>query len=395
MGRLEDQYKSVIHDLVQRTLTLERWRRDVTGDSPLFDIANENTPPTLTANQNDYDPGYYDVLRLAGDTERTITGVSKGKKGRLMQFFNVGAYAITLAYENSSSLAQNRFSFVNNSDFIIPPKGTVFIYYDSSQSRWIGGDNASMFDVVNENTPAVLSANQNDYDIGVYEVIRISASTKVSITGMNGGVRGRFVEFINVGTNRISFPNENTGSLAQNRISTPYQETFQLLQNARARFYYDATNSRWTLADIPNITGAVGKLCEVWNNGNNVSIPSGSDTLLIPTTVLSDEWGYFNGTNGKFSAPADETGSMYVICISGSFDSHATAGRLRQVSAVRNGTAYGIRLGVPSIASIATNITMTAYVQLFTSSYLEVFLRQDSGGNLNFYLNSITFGKVT
>ncbi len=117
--------------------------RRVVANLPLFDIDNENTPTQLTADQNNYVPGNYDVLRLSGDAARNITGIRNGTKGRRLRIFNVGNYPITLVHASSSSLAANRFKFSNAKDAVIPPASTTLIYYDSTQARWIGGDTQS------------------------------------------------------------------------------------------------------------------------------------------------------------------------------------------------------------------------------------------------------------
>lgn len=114
--------------------------RRVTVNLPLFDIANENTPTQLTADQNNYVIGNYDLLRLSSSTSVSITGLSGGIKGRFLRIFNVGSYPITLAHQSVSSTASNRFKFSNGRDSVVPPGSNTIIYYDSTEERWIGGD---------------------------------------------------------------------------------------------------------------------------------------------------------------------------------------------------------------------------------------------------------------
>ena len=127
--------------------------------------------------------------------------------------------------------------------------------------------NLPLYDIANENTPASISTDQNDYVPGNYDVLRLNATADISITGFANGKKGRFLEIINVGTGRISFPDESTSSTAINRIATPYDQTVTLLPNARCRFYYDSTQERWTVADLPNIQGEFGKFA-VLTSGN-------------------------------------------------------------------------------------------------------------------------------
>lgn len=143
MSRIEDRYQSLIHELVRRVDNLEKWTRGEIAISPLFDIQNENTPAALTGNENNYDIGFYDTLRMSSTLAVTITGLLRGKKGRVLRIFNVGSYPITLSHLSGSSAAANQFKFSNAQSAVIPPSSNIALYYDSTNSKWIGGDTAS------------------------------------------------------------------------------------------------------------------------------------------------------------------------------------------------------------------------------------------------------------
>lgn len=117
--------------------------RRVTVNIPLFDIANQNTPTQITANQNNYVIGNYDLLRLSSNQVVSITGLKGGIKGRFLRIFNIGSYSIKLNHQDTNSDAENRFLFSNGRDVSIPPGSNILIYYDNVQSRWIGGDSLS------------------------------------------------------------------------------------------------------------------------------------------------------------------------------------------------------------------------------------------------------------
>lgn len=105
---------------------------------PLYDVSNENSPAILTASQNDYVPGNYDVLRLSSNTTgRTITGFTGGVKGRFLRLINVGLYEIVLAHESTSSSAANRIVSPTSTNIILNVQGQIVLYYDNSQQRWI------------------------------------------------------------------------------------------------------------------------------------------------------------------------------------------------------------------------------------------------------------------
>lgn len=131
---------------VQRDETMMRLIRDVneiksalrhvTTNLPLFDIANENTPVSISTDQNNYIPGNYDVLRIDATGDVSITGIANGKKGRFLEIINVGTGKITLSHEDALSLAVNRFTAVGEENIVMFPTARVRIYYDSTLARW-------------------------------------------------------------------------------------------------------------------------------------------------------------------------------------------------------------------------------------------------------------------
>lgn len=251
--------------LIEMIRKLERRVRVLETSEGIFDINNENTPAVLSADQNDYDPGNYDILRISSSLAVSITGISHGVKGRRLQLFNVGSFAITLSNLNAASAAANQFNFVNASDFLIPPNGTALLYYDSTLDYWIGGDMSSVYDVVNEDTPAQITSDQDDYDIGLYEVLRLSASAEHTITGISGGVKGRRLQIFNVGSYAITLSYEDTASAAANRFKFSNGVSVFIAPGANTLLYYDSTQSRWvggadrganSIVDIQYVDGA-------------------------------------------------------------------------------------------------------------------------------------------
>lgn len=109
--------------------------RRVVANLPLYDIANENTPATLSTNQNNYVPGNYDVLNLSSNASVNITGISGGVKGRSLTLHNVGSYNIIFKNESSLSLSANRFDM--GYDVVIRPNDAITFYYNSTLLKWI------------------------------------------------------------------------------------------------------------------------------------------------------------------------------------------------------------------------------------------------------------------
>lgn len=118
------------------------WIRADTAGVALFGgfrLRTAITPPTITSNQNDYNPtgiATAAVVRLSSDAARTITGLSVSTlTGRILIVLNVGSFNIGFQTESLSSSAANRFSFGATS-LSLQPGGGMILYYDSTSSRW-------------------------------------------------------------------------------------------------------------------------------------------------------------------------------------------------------------------------------------------------------------------
>jgi hypothetical protein len=96
------------------------------------------TPTTLAADQNDWTPtgGYStaNTLRVSSSSAITITGLTGGTAGRTLVIHNVGSFNITLAANDTSSLAANRFGF--SAPVTLHPNDDVTIQYDALSSLW-------------------------------------------------------------------------------------------------------------------------------------------------------------------------------------------------------------------------------------------------------------------
>ena len=96
----------------------------------------DNSPAQITANQNNYAPGDFSVLRLSTDASRDVTGFSGGAQGRLLILFNVGANDIVLKHQDANSTAGNRILANTAADITISANEIAFLWYDSTTARW-------------------------------------------------------------------------------------------------------------------------------------------------------------------------------------------------------------------------------------------------------------------
>ncbi len=100
---------------------------------------------------------------------------------------------------------------------------------------------------ITENSPAQLTAAQNNYAIGNYTVLRISTDASRAITGMTGGFKGRILIIINVGAQPLVLSNNSASSAAANRITTGTGADVTVATLTSAILYYDSTSTVWRI----------------------------------------------------------------------------------------------------------------------------------------------------
>lgn len=191
--------------------------------------------------------------------------------------------------------------------------------------------NLPLYDIANENSPAAISTDQNNYVPGNYDILRINATANITITGFAGGVKGRFLRVFNVGTGEITIAHQNTGSLPQNRVVTPTGFGSVISPNEEFLLYYDSTQQRWITsyssnadrisarlvlpADQSIANATYSSLSWSVNLDTGNFFDAGSPTLItipqtgwyfIKTTVIWDA----NGTNLRETFIAEQTSAV-------------------------------------------------------------------------------------
>jgi len=97
-------------------------------------------------------------------------------------------------------------------------------------------------------SPAQITANQDDFNPSASASLwRLSADAIRNITGIAGGVDGRSIVIINIGSFGIGLLNQNAGSAAANRIITGTGTGVTLVTDDTAMLVYDNTTQRWRI----------------------------------------------------------------------------------------------------------------------------------------------------
>lgn len=130
-------FDNEIVKIVKRITDLERSVRTMlSSGNSLYTVLNENTPAQITANMDNYTPGDYDALRISSDAGRNITGISSGKKGRVLWMHNVGAQNINLVHQSANSSVGNRIISPTGANITLGANDSARLYYDSTDQRW-------------------------------------------------------------------------------------------------------------------------------------------------------------------------------------------------------------------------------------------------------------------
>lgn len=119
-----------LETIIRRLEALEKEVRRLKVEKPRFTIGNVYQLPQITANQNDYDVGAYDIVRLTSDAAYNITGISGGVRGRQLLIRNSGAFNLTLVHNGAASAAANRIFHVGATNVVLAPgEYTLLDYY--------------------------------------------------------------------------------------------------------------------------------------------------------------------------------------------------------------------------------------------------------------------------
>ena len=101
-----------------------------------------------------------------------------------------------------------------------------------------------------ENTPAQITANQNNYNNGSYPALRLNTDAARDITGFSSKEEGQTVFVFNVGANDIVFKHQDANSDAANRFICNTGADITLSANEIGFLWYDDVTDRWRATEL-------------------------------------------------------------------------------------------------------------------------------------------------
>ena len=136
----------------------------------------------------------------------------------------------------------------------------------------------------NDISPASIGASQNNYaptGHATAAVMRLTASGAFNITGLAGGVDGRIVTLMNIGSSTITLTNEDAASTAANRFALG--ASLAIAASKSVVLIYDSTSSRWREFSSAG-SGGGGSGPWVAGGGNDIYYNSGTPSVGIGNT---------------------------------------------------------------------------------------------------------------
>ena len=203
------------------------------------------------------------------------------------------------------------YNKTNNSTIaIIAPDGTTLddptqVTFGGSDRRYITFIGGSLpapergirggVTVESQLTPPALTADVNDYaptghaDVSI---MRLNAGgSDRNITGLAGGVTGRIVKLVNIGTsNTLTLVNQSTSSVVANRFRTNVQGfDHTIVDGATAILRYDGVLSRWDVINGSSTLPQHFHASPTINFGAPAVIPGCSTTQIDATGVRAGD----------------------------------------------------------------------------------------------------------
>ena len=116
----------------------------------------------------------------------------------------------------------------------------IFDIVDTAGNSKFAVKNGSV--VYQSRTNALITANQNDYEIGDGTNRKIESNGDYNITGMTGGENGRWIFITMTNAHTITFKHENASSVSANRFSMADGKDLLLGENEMAGFFHNGGN---------------------------------------------------------------------------------------------------------------------------------------------------------
>ena len=143
-----------------------------------------------------------------------------------------------------------------------------------------------------------LTTTVNNYDAGTTDIVRVEATTDLTITGLAGGSSGVVRLLVNVGTNELTLASASGSSDATNRFLITGGDRV-LRDGESASTFYDAVSQRWRLiTDEPSAPPYLWATVAATANLHNYA-PGTATVLRVDPTSARLVTGFAGGASNK------------------------------------------------------------------------------------------------
>ena len=134
------------------------------------------------------------------------------------------------------------------------------------------------------NSPAQITANQNNYAVGVGLFNRVNSDASRIITGIVAGVDGQLALDWNVGSFDLVYSQQDTNSTAANRFANASGANLTISAGQVALRQYDNTTARWRAVLLGNKTSLTAG--DYWVPGMAIPATIGNSALVASTNQV-------------------------------------------------------------------------------------------------------------
>lgn len=160
-------------------------------------------------------------------------------------------------------------------------------------------------------TPAQITSNQDDYNptgLSTASTLRLDTDASRNITSIVGGVDGRVLLIINIGSNNLVLKNDDLVSgTAANRFAMASDVTLASKQSAVIQ--YDSTASRWRCIVFPGAAGSGITSLNSQTGGTQTFADVDDTNVTLTISSITDTHTFTMGWSGTLAVARGGTGS--------------------------------------------------------------------------------------
>jgi hypothetical protein len=338
----------------------------------------------ITADENNYAPASDTewkecvYVRLTSDAEGwAITGWKAPTQGYplLKEIHNCSAaYNLILKHNDAGSDAANRMNIEGGVDAVLPPRGSVFLWYDFTSVGWRVIHSRLRPIVISPTALAAQTDNWNPTDIAFADTVRVTLTGNQTLTGIvPAGDRRLILENVDT-TDTLTLEHESASSTAANRFYLPNAENLAVPPLSSAILEYDGTSLRWRVTGMSAMGSSQAAFGGLYMQ-DNATTTSADTTWKVPggtsTLKLANNFDMPANNRLRYTGAVTKKFRVMLTCTVNAPDA-----RIAWLSLGKDGTRIStLKEENYQDAGRESNMSVTELVELAQNSYIEPMIR--------------------